>query len=287
MDKKTKFKIEQNVKDLPTLPAVATKIFEVTNDPEASVDDLKDIIAMDQVVAGRILRAVNSAYYGYPRQINTLSQAIVILGFNNVRSLALSVSIMEMFSGREGGFDFSQLWIHAVGTAFCARALARLFNPKSVEQYFVAGLLHDIGLVAMNRCFPEKFAECLSSVGKDGRPLYIHERETFEFNHADVGCVMANTWLLPQNLTDTITFHHEPQKAEDNRNIVYAVHVADILCKVNNFGDFGDNESFDYSTIYEKAADMYHIGPDGPKEEVLKEVEADIEEASGFINIFS
>lgn len=287
MEKKTIQKIEKEVKDLPTLPAVASKIFEVTNDPESSVDDLKSIIATDQVVAGRILRAVNSAYYGYPRQINTLSQAIVILGFNNVRSLALSVSIMEIFSGEKGGFDFRQLWTHAVGTAFNGRALARVFNAKSAEQFFVAGLLHDIGLVAMNKCFPDKFAACLGEACRNGKPLYKCEREAFGFNHADVGHVMANNWLLPQSLTDTITYHHEPRNAVDNTDMVYAIHVSDIICKVHDFGDYGDNEPFGFDSIYHKAAEKYRIGPEGPEEEILQELEADMEEASGFINIFS
>jgi len=280
--------IERRIKDLPTLPVVATRIFEVTNDPESSVDDLKEIISTDQVVTGRILRAVNSAYYGFPRQVDTLSKAIVILGFNNVRSLALSVSIMEMYTKKSAtGFNYQELWKHAVGTAFCARALAKVHHPRDMEKLFIAGLLHDIGLVALNQCFPKDFVVVLKEVHKSHRPLNLVEQEKFNFNHGDIGQYIADRWLLPKGLTQAIGLHHSPQKATfEDKPLVWAVHTADFICKRFGFGDFGDSTMYDYKMAFRPALDMYGITEKGAEGEINDILIKDIEEARVFVDMF-
>lgn len=287
MDAAIREKISAKVRDLPTLPTIAVQIFKVTNDPEATIEQLKDIISTDQVVTARILRAVNSAYYGFPRQTDTLSKAIVILGFNNVRSLTLSVSMMEMYPQKSPTkFDYGELWTHAVGTAHCARAIARIHNPRNAEQFFVAGLLHDIGIIALNQCFLSEFMDCAADAQRRKRPLFGAETEKFEFNHADVGGFTADKWLLPEPLVQAIAFHHSPQDAGVNTQIVYAVHAADIICKTLSFGDYGDNEPFPLASIFEPARAMFGITPQKLPEELEKLCREDLREAAGFINIF-
>ena len=280
--------IQQRIKDLPTLPSVAMRILQVTNDPDSSVDDLREIIATDQVVAGRILRAVNSAYYGFPRKVDTLSKAIVILGFNNVRSLALSVSVMDMYSPQNpSAFKYHELWKHAVGTAFAARAIARLYHPREIEKFFLAGLLHDIGIIAINQCFQQKFIGVLNQVKKTGKPLYLLEKEFFNFNHAEVGNFIADHWLLPRSLSQSIGFHHTPTKAdEDCKHMVYAIHVSDYICKHLRFGDFGDNDPFNFKALFRPALEMYGIPDSGPEGELAEALATDMEEAYSFIDIF-
>ncbi len=286
MEESTRKKIAENIRDLPTLPTVATEIFNITNDPDADVEDLKRIVSTDQVVAGRIMRAVNSAYYGFPRQIDNLTKAIVILGFNNVRSITLSVSMMEMYS-RKGptGFNFSELWAHAVGTAHCARTLARAFFPRSNDQFFLAGLLHDIGLVAINHCYPKEFMKCVGEAIETKRPFFEVEREHFEFDHGDVGQFIADKWLLPSALVKSIGLHHRPHEAVDDQETVYAVHIADIICKLASFGDYGDNEPFSMKNMYEPAKKVFGIGDEGLDPEMKKDITLDLEEAAGFVNI--
>jgi HD-like signal output (HDOD) protein len=280
-------KIAAAIKDMPTLPSVAARIFSVTNDPEASVEKLRDIVSTDQVVAGRILRAVNSAYFGFPRQIDTLSKAIVILGFNNVRSIALSVSIMDLFQLKaNGSFNIREMWIHGVGTAHCARALARIFYPRKSEQFFVAGLLHDIGLIAMNQCIPEEFEITVKNAISQKRPFWETEVEKFDFDHGDVGQYIADKWLLPAALSDAIGMHHRPQDATENLDIVYAIHAADIICKMNLFGDYGDNQPFTYSSIYQPASAMFKLSSNGPEGELAEALAQSLKEADEFIGIF-
>ncbi|HOO56333.1 MAG TPA: HDOD domain-containing protein [bacterium] len=287
MNDELREKIEGRVKDLPTLPSIAAQIFNVTNNPESSVDDLSEVIGMDQVVAGRILKAVNSAYYGFPRKIDTLSKAIVILGFNNVRSIALSVSVMDLFSGASPTkFNYSELWKHALGTAHCMRALARKHDPRSIEQYFVAGLLHDIGFIAMNHCFKEDFMNAVNSAIQQNRPFYEVEVEKFEFDHTDVGRFVADKWLLPGTLSQAIGLHHRPHEAEENIDIIYAVHVADIICKTKDYGDYGDNKTFTWKSIYKPAAEMFGISEEGPADELAGLIDEDLAEASDFLSVF-
>ncbi len=284
MDEATRKKIRTSIKDLPTLPTIATQIFSITSNPDSTVEDLKRIISTDQVVAGRIMKAVNSAYYGFPRQIDSLSKAIVILGFNNVRSITLSVSMMEVYSkSSPTGIDYGELWSHAVGTAHCARALARDIAPRNTEQFFVAGLLHDIGIVAINQCFPEKFNKCMKEASEQKRPFYEIENEIFNFNHADVGEFIADSWLLPDILVKSIGCHHRPQDAVDAVELAYAVHTADILCKLSSFGNFGDNEPFSLDSIYEPAKNMFGISKEGLTKELKKDIIESLEEAASFI----
>ncbi len=280
-------KISSSVKDLPTLPGVAMRILNATSNPDTTVDELKRIISSDQIVAGRILRAVNSAYYGFPRQIDTLSKAIVILGFNNVRTLTLSVSMMEVFPrGVHDGFDFGQLWAHAVGTAHCARALARITAPRIAEQLFVAGLLHDIGYIAMYKCFRDDLLKCVKTAIKEQRPFYEVENDVFGFDHSDVGGFVAETWLLPAGLARSISKHHCPVKEVDNLEFVYGIHVADILCKALGFGDYGDNAPFTMNMMFEPASNMYGIRDRELSKDLHKVLKDDLDEASGFLGLF-
>jgi HD-like signal output (HDOD) protein len=287
MDEEIKKRIGDKIRDLPTLPSIAINIVKVTNDPDATVEELKNIISADQVVAGRILRAVNSAYYGFPRQIDTLSKAIVILGFNNVRSLTLSVSIMEMFPTKSPTeFDYRELWIHAVGTAHCARAIAKILNPRFAEQFFVAGLLHDIGIIALNQCFKSEFMQTAFEARAQKRPLFQAETEKFEFNHAEVSGFIADKWLFPEPLVQAAACHHSPMAESNHQQIVLAVHAADIICKIFSFGDYGDNEPFTMDSICEPAMAMLKISRKGIPDELLKAVRDELTEASDFINIF-
>jgi putative nucleotidyltransferase with HDIG domain len=282
-----KDKIRLKIKDMPTLPMIATRILEVTGDPESSVRDLQEIIKMDQVVSARIMKAVNSAFFGFPRRIDTLSQAIVILGFNNVRSLALSVSISGAFAKEQSGsgFPHGKLWQHAVGVAFMAQALARSLGWRKTEHFFMAGLLHDIGFIPMDQAFPGDLQAAFALSRKEEMPLYLAEKEKLGFTHADVGHYIAEAWLLPPTIAEPIALHHAPPERLDNPEVTYAVHAADILCKLRNFGGYGDNQFVDAAGIDEQARGLFKI-----KDSIPKDVEEFLDEnmglASDFYSIF-
>lgn len=288
LEKEIQDKISAKIKDLPTLPTIATKILEVTENPESTVDDLKQVIVMDQVVSARLLKAVNSAFFGFPRKIDTISQAIVILGFNNVRSLALSVSILGAFSSKHiaGGMDLNNLWKHAVGTAFIAQALSRMLGMRKSEHFFVAGLLHDIGFIPMQQTAPRDLGMVVQHSQKNIMPIYKAEMDLLGFTHADVGCFIAEKWLLPGTLKEPIACHHPPFRDLEFPETTLAVHAADVLCKVRGFGGYGDNESTTPDSIDEKARRMFNILDNMPAE-AESYLEDSLERAKDFLSIFS
>jgi putative nucleotidyltransferase with HDIG domain len=266
---------------------VATKILEVTEDPESSVDDLKEIIMMDQVVSARLLKAVNSAFFGFPRKIDTISQAIVILGFNNVRSLALSVSILTAMPPKPSriGFDHRKFWRHSAGTAFVARAMAKSARLRDSELFFVAGLLHDIGFIPMDQTIPQDLKKALEYSKQHNIPVYQAEKEVMGFTHADVGCFIAEKWLLPTTLKEPIALHHAPPLQLEHPQLTYAVHAADIICKIREYGGYGDNAMLCIDNIEEIARKMFKIEDDLPKETESFLTE-DLAEASDFFALF-
>lgn len=287
MEQDIKEKIRHRIKDMPTLPVIATRILEATGDPESSVRDLQEIIKMDQVVASRIMKAVNSAFFGFPRRIDTLSQAIVILGFNNVRSLALSVSIIGALAKEQSdtGFPHAGLWQHAVGVAFISQALARSLGWRKTEHFFMAGLLHDIGFIPMDQALPGDLQAAFALSRNEEMPLYLAEKEKLGFTHADVGHYIAEAWLLPPTIAEPIALHHAPPERLDNPEVTYAVHAADILCKLRNFGGYGDNQFVDAGSIDEEARKLFKIKDNIPKE-VSEFLDENMAHASDFFAIF-
>jgi HD-like signal output (HDOD) protein len=282
-------KIESRVQDMPTLPVIAAKILEVLDDPDSSASDLKKVISLDSVLTARLLRMVNSAFYGFPRRIDSLTNAIVILGFNNVRSLALSVSILDFFenaAARSKRLDYTALWKHSVGVAFCSRLLARKTMPDFTEQGFVAGLLHDIGIIVVDNCFRDQFTLCLAATSAERRPLQEIEKEIMGFTHAEIGQYAAEKWLLPQNLVEAIGYHHNPAKATSNFELTAIVHVADVICKTRKFGNYGDNEAVKLSQIDEGAGKALRLVY--PLSTALEEdIDKELARAEDFLKIFN
>jgi putative nucleotidyltransferase with HDIG domain len=287
LDKSIRDQIGQRIKDIPTLPVVAAKILEVTENPESSVEDLKEIIMMDQVVSARLLKAVNSAFFGFPRKIDTISQAIVILGFNNVRSLALSVSILAAMpkTPSKTGFDYRTFWRHAAGTAFVARAMAKSVRSRDSELFFVAGLLHDIGFIPLEQGMPEDLKKAQQLSQERQIPLYMAEMEVLGFTHADVGCFIAEKWLLPGTLKEPIARHHTPAGELEFAQLTHAVHAADVICKIREYGGYGDNALLQIEDIHESARKMFKIQDNLPREaeEFLSD---DMAGASDFFTLF-
>lgn len=272
--------IESKIKDLPTLPSVAMHIIEVSRNPEATVEELKAVISGDLVVSARVMKLVNSAYFGFPRQISSLSKAIVILGFNNVRALAMSVSIMDMYRPRAGKqrLNYQELWKHTVGAAAASRALALNAMPRAAEQCFMAGLLHDIGVIVLDQSFPNEYAAVLRYQEEKQAPLYVAEQAILGYTHAEVGGFVCEKWLLPPALVQAIAGHHDPGMAEDTDKTILIAHTADIITKMRGFGDFGDNAYYTLDSIHPDARLLFHVKEDFPPG-ILEFVNAEFQEA--------
>jgi HD-like signal output (HDOD) protein len=221
--------------ELPTIPAVLSKLNTVIGNPNSSAVDVGKVIAADPAVATNVLRIVNSAYYGLQVRVSSVDLAVTIMGFNMTKKVALKAAVFSVFgSQRETTveFDFKGFWRHAVYAGVAARTLGgecpRL-RDTHVEDLYICGLLHDIGKIILLEKLHDRYVAMLRAARQSGRPEADIEAEHFGFTHADVGSVLAIKWFLPEDLTIAIRYHHVPSKDPFHRSLSSLIHLADHL----------------------------------------------------------
>lgn len=243
-------KILSKIEDLPTLPIVIQRILQLINDPKATTKQIGSIITSDQSLTAKTLKLVNSAFYGFSKKITTVDQAIVIIGFNAVKNLAISASVFDIFKNmnQRSSFDRYGFWTHCVGTAFIAKQISedtRIGNPGEI---FVSALLHDIGKIILDIYYADEMNRILYNANNKNIPFYQSEEEIMSFNHAELGFLLSRKWNLPDNLYIPIRYHHYPNKAIKYESIVAIVHTANIITKAGNIGYDGDSVTPKIST---------------------------------------
>ncbi len=220
-----------NLAKLSTLPHLASKVMELVENPKTSASTLAKILSADQILTARILKLANSAYYGFPRKISTLNLAIVVLGFNALRDLVLSISIIDQFGiEAEKNFRIEQFWRHALVVGRGARLLSRYVNYPVAGEVFVAGLLHDIGYPVMIQQFPDYFKDIFQYASEVNIPFHQAELQVLGFDHTQVGSWLAEGWNLPEKLVYAIRYHHTPERARLHHDLVNIIHIADLIC---------------------------------------------------------
>jgi putative nucleotidyltransferase with HDIG domain len=241
--------------ELPTLSAVIGKINEATASPTTSASEVAGIIQEDQALSTNVLKLVNSSFYGFPKQINSISRAIVILGFQKVRSLAMTTSTISAFKGKNIGIDMNLFWGHCLGTAICAEATAKHFGLRETDDAFIAGLLHDVGKLVTAICFKEEAMKIYTLINEKNMWIRDAEAEVMEIDHAKIGFWLMKKWNLPENILSVVRFHHKPTLSRQSAPLVHVVHVADALCRSLGVGSGGDNLVPEISTeIWRKLA---------------------------------
>lgn len=222
----------KGVGDLVTLPDVFIHINQLVEDPDSTSDDIARVVSQDPSFTVRLLRVANSPFYGFSSTIETVSRAITLIGTSQIRNLALSTSVSHTFAGLPNALvSMDNFWRHSLYCALAARNLAQRVRKSDPEALFTAGLLHDIGeLVIFNR-LPEQAKAALSLVldSGDELPVYLAERQTMGFDHAQVGGELARQWNLPLLLQDCIAFHHDIQQARHCLRETAIVHIANNL----------------------------------------------------------
>ena len=206
--------LTEKVIGLPTLPTVVSKMIELVDNPKTSARSLTNLISTDQALTAKILKLANSAYYGFPREIATVNLAVVVLGFNTVKDMGLSLSVMDAFksANEDGIFEMSDFWEHSIGCAVGAKMLARSLGYRVSSEAFVAGLLHDMGKVVISQYLREDFKKIINKVYKERCDLRIAEIEVLGVTHAKVGAWLAKKWNMPKCIVHSIEFHHKPYR---------------------------------------------------------------------------
>lgn len=230
--------VEAAIGQLPGLPIVITEVLRVIDSGNAEMPVLDRLIGQDQGLALRILRIANSPFYGMSSRIDTIKDACVLLGVHTVRHLTLACGVVSRFPPNKGGaFDRLRLWRHAVGVGTAARVLAARCDVDA-DQAFTAGLLHDIGKLAMDSCFPTQFAEVLKYRDSVDCSLWQAETAVLGIDHTNVGVRLALRWHLPAGICAAIGGHHAPD--ENPAPLTDLIHIADLLCRGLDIGDGGD-----------------------------------------------
>lgn len=250
----------ESISDLPTLPTVASQIVATANSPKASATDVGELINRDQALTGKVLKLVNSSFYGFPQQIKTINHAIVILGFNKVKNVVLTASVFDLTKGRDSQrLDIPQFWEHSLGAAIGAQTAAQEFGRGlTPDDAFVGGLLHDFGKVILDQFLSKEYGPVLDYVREHKCLLRAAEKEILGFDHQQVGTWIAERWKLPALLVTAIRYHHLPNRAREENEMAVAVHVGNILARALGVGNGGDQS---ISALDEEVCEQNNIGP--------------------------
>ncbi len=231
----------RKVTTIATLPEVTSRIIKTVEDPRSTAAQLHKIVAHDPALVTRILKVVNSAFYGLPGQIGSIERAIVLLGLNAVKNIAVAASLGQLFRGTTlcEGFVAKDLWTHCVAVGVTARELAKRMKSSLADEAFLAGMIHDVGLLVSMQLWPEKLRQ-VCETAKAGRQDFCSvERAIYGVDHQQLGMGLAELWKFPRSCQLVAGFHHGPQVlADDNRLLVTLVYAADTICCRNTAHGF-------------------------------------------------
>ena len=241
------------VGELPSVPAVASAVLTVAGDPNSSADDLRAVVNRDPALAARILKIANSSLYSFSRKIETVQHAIALLGFRTVTNISLAASLREVFA--HFGLAEKLLWEHSTLAGAVAARLSD-YGPIDVdrEEAFTAGLLHDLGKIALNNSSRKKYMGVLEHVYNDGMSFLDAEQKVFGFDHAELGACIAQKWKLPSSLEIAIRYHHDggalDRLSPSDRNLTALTNLTTACCTRLGVGRRAPIEELDISQLW-------------------------------------
>ncbi len=228
---KVKQKI-QNILQLVPFPAVAMEVIKLVENPKTSASKLGEVISRDQALAAKVLKVANSPFYGFPKQISTINFAIVVLGFETLKEIVLSVSLASSLANKLGkDFEIEKFWQHSLLVGIIAKHLAKDMGYRVSGEAFTAGLLHDIGILVIAQYFRKEFQQIVQ-IGKRGEFSFeqIERRFLDNSTHYEIGSWLAEKWNFPDQLVEAIAFHHQPRLATKNPQLTSLVYLAEYIC---------------------------------------------------------
>lgn len=279
---------EQNIndmlEDIPTFSQSVIRILELTADINCPTKDLVSHITHDPILTARVLKLVNSAYFGLSRKVTSIQQSVVYVGINTIKNLAVSVAAMgSLPQSNKAGLDMSSFWLHSLVTAVVAKLLAEKNNVPSadVSTFFISALLHDIGEIIFSQVHPTIYEGVLEEAKKMERPLHDIEQEIFGINHAGLGALLAEKWKLPQSMADAIRYHHDPKQIGEDQILNRIVFVANQVAKTVG----GVTEGFSKINGVPDSILPWLGAPLEEAAELLPDLQQEIESAKVFIQV--
>jgi HD-like signal output (HDOD) protein len=265
-----------NLGDLPPLPQMASQVLRVSADPDATAEDLRKVISMDQALTSQILKISNSAMFGMMREVTTLTQAIMTLGFSTIKSVVIASSAKNLYHRGTVGLQERLIWEHAFVSAIASRAFAKSLRFPRYEEAFIGGLLHDIGKSVLGIKFPERYSALLRQVYNEHSVGLHLELDTFGFDHAMVGEALISQWNLAMSLQSAVRWHHDPSHAPDDyQELTAIVALANHMALQEKVG-IGNPQDLEDASIQAMAIlKLTPEGLDGIKESVRNTIEQD------------
>jgi len=278
--------LEGYISKMPALPTSVSKILEICNNPNTSPSDLNKVISLDPVLMGRVLKLINSAYYGLNQEITSLVRAIIMLGINTVKNLALSTAILGTMGGRKShqAINMEGFWRHSLTVGVTSKLIAksRGIDPKKLEEYFISGLLHDIGKIPLNNRAANDYILTLSHSDRNSQSLYKAEQDTLKLTHQEIGVMVAENWKLAEDILHIILYHHQPLAYNGpHKEILYTVVLSNYFANIMELGFSGNRYPEKPSPeIYQALGLNWH-----DLEDMEEKVEEEIEKAQIFLKL--
>ena len=234
-------RVFRKIGEVSSLPSRASEIMGLAHDTEVDAEELIDLIRSDPAIAMRIMRTVNSSYHGVRHSVGDLKQAVMLLGFHEIRNIAMCAYVAPLFSETPGHGSYTRegLWNHMVSTGVVTQHIAKISKRVNPHEAYLAGLLHDIGWVMIDQYLHRPFRRIIDLLTPE-KPHYQVEMETIGFDHAELGEYVAVEWQLPRHLTDAIGYHHHPDAYKGpNRDMIYTVSLGNWLCEFRQLSALG------------------------------------------------
>lgn len=258
---------------LGMLPQVTSQVLRLVDNPNASPRQIGALIERDAGLASKLLRSANTAYYGAPGRIKTVTQAISVMGLSAVRSIVMGQAYQQMSSvrGASKRFDRLAFWQHSLATASAARVLAKLKGWRDPEEAFLAGLLHDLGRLVMDKFLPNEFDQILTISLERAIPLLDAEREVLGYTHVEVGELLGAEWNLPESIREAIRRHHDDAVSYDECPLGAIVYAANVLAHQTGFA-LGAPVLYELAPQVKQSLGIADAQYEGLKQAIVQEV---------------
>lgn len=280
-------RIKKNLDLLPSLPVSTNKVIELSNKMNITAAELNKVISLDPVLTGKVIKLVNSAYFSLPNKITSLVQAIVMLGINTVKNVALSSSVLNNFNSKKyfKALNIDSYWKHSIAVGVTAKtiALQKKVDRKFVESFFIGGLLHDIGKILLNMTLPEEYLKVIKISDINKEPLNIIEQKVLGIDHNETGLMIARKWNFDEKMKNVIKNHHNIEYIKNSKDLFFiSIVISNMFVKYLEIG-FSGNKHYDLDLMY-YLSDKHKINVD-LLEEKQDEIKKKIKEAQIFLKI--